>query len=89
MDKTHPLLRPLHQNSWSLSLGVEVLGTDICSRGLRGSYIQLAASTQGKIKYSLKTRAFTQIFIITCPSSLRALADTRGLLLSTQASFTR
>lgn len=56
-DKTHPLLRPLHLNSWSLSLGVGVLGTDICSRGLHGSYIQLAANTQGKIKKCLEPRA--------------------------------
>lgn len=88
-DKTHLLLRHHRQNSWSPPLGVAVLGTDICSRGLRGSCIRLAASAQAKIKKCLKPRAFNPFFFSTCPSNLRALADTRGLQLSTQVSFTR
>lgn len=44
-DKTHPLLTPLRQNSWSLSLRVAVLGTNICSRGLHCSYILSTTNT--------------------------------------------
>lgn len=45
-NKTHPLLTLLHQSSWSPSLEVEALDTDICSRGLHGSYTPSTADTK-------------------------------------------
>lgn len=93
-NNTHPLLTPLHQSSWSLSLGVGALGRDIYSRARHGSYTLSTADTQTNSITSFKVPGLTEgkqraAFYSTCPSILKALADTRGLPLRTQASFTR